>query len=386
MITIHWFELKQIDRVTNFSSRTELIKAGIKEEIKVRYYCTFLKCKKYFNLNGQIKYLGRFKNRYLKGFEFRILVILRALMIVLRERRSVIMANQGLIILMLPALALNSLLKRDNRFIVDIRTTPIKPSVFNHDMRKFHAGFSQAVRFFHGFSFITPFMERYVMERYNTAYKSVNWSSGVDAELFNPKRFVKKEKTDCFKLFYHGGISESRGSLDLVRACESLVNMGYNIELKQVGFHSDKAVYTYIKEKRLEKWCILLEALPLTEMPKMISGCDLPVLPFPDFMAWRVSSPIKLMEYLAMGKKVLAPDMECFTDVFGKSSDKVFYYERESVDPVSAIAEAIKEIIDNNLLNEVRFYPENRAYVMEHYTWEKQASKLFNFCKSLWES
>jgi glycosyltransferase involved in cell wall biosynthesis len=329
MNKFYWIEAKQLDRVTNYSTEIEPIKYAKRNNIKAYYYCTFAKQKKYFGLEGQINYLGYFKNKYLKHIEFQVRVVLKAISIVLFQKQSVIMVNQVLIKHVLPALFINNFFKRNNKFIVDIRTTPTNPDNFDTDMVAFHRQFKYAVQHFDGFSFITPFMEKYIMSNYNVPdYKSVNWSSGVDVKLFNPENYKRKALNNPFTLFYHGGISVSRGNLNLIKAVEVLVNKGYNIELIQVGIVVDDQIKEYIKENKLESWCKLLPPVPLDEIPQLIANSDLPVLPFPHFMAWRVSSPIKLMEYLAMCKKVLAPNMEAFTDVFGENSNLVFYYNR----------------------------------------------------------
>jgi glycosyltransferase involved in cell wall biosynthesis len=114
----------------------------------------------------------------------------------------------------------------------------------------------------------------------------------------------------------------------------------------------------------------------------LIANADLPVLPFPNFMAWRVSSPIKLMEYLAMGKKVLAPNMEAFIDVFKKHPDLIFYYDTNTSNQIDEISNRIKEIIDQNLLLEVNAQ-QCIDFVSDEYTWKKQADKLLDFCNNL---
>ena len=382
MKAIYWIESKQLDRVTNFSSRTEIIRAAIEVDIDLQYYCTYSNKKKHYGLKKNINYLGFANNKYVKYLEFNILVLIKSIELVLFKKNVVIMVNADLVKHMLVALKLNNIFKRNNKFIVDIRTTPTNPNTFNEDIKNLHSKFKYAVKNFHGLSFITPFMEDYIMELYKNKYKSVNWSSGVNVDLFDPKKVKPKKVNKKFNIFYHGGISETRGSLNLIKACERLVDQGYNIELKQVGILVDKSIKKYIDTYHLKNWCKLLDPVPISQIPQMIADADLPVLPFPNFLAWRVSSPIKLMEYLAMGKKVLAPDMESFTNVFGIESEIVFYFNSGSSDPVLAIEKRIKMIIDNKLLN---YYEINkpREFVVQEFTWNKQATKLIEFCNSL---
>ncbi len=376
---IHWFEAKQLDRVTNFSTEIEVIKAAIQAKIPMKYYCTFKKKKVYFGLEGHIWYLGRFKNRYLKSIEFQLLVIVQNLKLVLSGSNHVIIVNQDLVRHVLPALFINRLFRKENKFVIDIRTTPTDPASFHTDMKHFHKSFKKAVKYFDGLSFITPFMEKYLMKDYHTKKPTVHWSSGVDIELFNPKQYPKSETDRPFTIFYHGGISESRGNLSLIKACERLVAKGYPIELVQIGICVDNSIPNYISDQKIQTWCKLLPAIPLAEVPRVVSEIDLPVLPFPDFLAWRVSSPIKLMEYLAMGKKVLAPRIEAFTDVFRDRPDLIFYFESGNTNQIDELSNKIAEIIDSDSLKKV----DQQAcidFVSSSYTWNKQANYLIDFC------
>lgn len=379
---IHWFESKQLDRVTNFSTETEILIAGNKRGINVQYYCTFSKTKKYYNLKDNINYLGFFKNKYIKALEFRFLVFLKSFFLMMSRKDIIIMVNQDLIKNVLPATYFNKVLKGNKKFIVDIRTTPTNPESFNQDMNDFHSKFKNAVNHFDGLSFITPFMEKYVMDKYETKLPTVNWSSGADTDLFNPKKYSKTNNNSVFTVFYHGGISISRGNLNLIKACEALITKGFNLHLTQIGICVDKEIETYIKSQRIDSWCELLPPVPLVEIPQHIIDCDLPVLPFPNFMAWRVSSPIKLMEYLAMGKKALAPNIEAFTDVFKDNPELIFLYDANEENQIQELSENIARIIDDSLL-ERQIEQSAFNFVDSNYTWDKQANNLFDFCNSL---
>ncbi|WP_339755321.1 hypothetical protein [uncultured Winogradskyella sp.] len=382
MKNIHWFETKQLDRVTNFSTEIEVLKTANSRNINMQYYCTFFKEKNYYGLPNNINYLGFFKSRYIKAIEFKILVILKAVLIVLKFKSDIVMVNQDLVLYVLPACVLNRIFRKNNKFVVDIRTTPTNPETFDSDMKRFHNQFSLAVKFFNGFSFITPFMEKYIMDRYDAKKPTVTWSSGVDLNLFDSTNYSVKKSTS-FMVFYHGGISISRGNLTLIKATEILVNKGYDITLLQVGICVNGEIESYIIDKNISNWCKLLPPLPLSKMPEYIFNSDLPVLPFPYFDAWRVSSPIKLMEYLAIGKKVLAPNLEAFTDVFEDKEELIFYFDSENKNQINEISNRLKDIIDLNLVNKADVSSKCRNFVMDRYTWEKQAKKLIDFVLQL---
>lgn len=384
MKRFHWFETKQLDRVTNFSTETECISNFLKAGVPAYYYCSFSKKKVYYGLNRNIKYLGVFKNKYIKYFEFRILVILKSVSLVLFSNYNIIMVNQSLVRYMGPAVFINRILMKRNRFLLDVRTLPTSPETFDKDMEIYNEQISIAVSKFDGLSFITPFMAEVSLRPYRVHPKTVTWSSGVNMDIFNAAKFDYSRDTDRFRLFYHGGISISRGNLNLIKACEKVVDSGYKVELIQVGKVVDSDLKVYIKERGIESWCKLYDAKPLEEIPALVAKCDLPVLPFPNFMAWRVSSPIKLMEYLAMGKPVLVPKMECFTDILDVNSGMVYYYDSNDDNVIEVLANAIiSKVKDQLFLNDFIKYAPAIDYVRENFTWEAQVNNLILFCESL---
>lgn len=90
------------------------------------------------------------------------------------------------------------------------------------------------------------------------------------------------------------------------------------------------------------------------------------------------------MEYLAMGKPVLAPDMECFTDILDKNSDMVYYYDMNNEHVVEEIANAIIHIIEQR--ENTNAFIKNQVcidYVKEKFTWKAQVHHLYKFCNKL---
>jgi glycosyltransferase involved in cell wall biosynthesis len=96
----------------------------------------------------------------------------------------------------------------------------------------------------------------------NRDYKIVNWSSGVDLDQFNPYNYISNRPSGKFRLFYHGGISLSRGNLNLIKAAHLLVKAGYEIELLQVGILVDKEI-RLLRSTEVSSWCKILPHVPL---------------------------------------------------------------------------------------------------------------------------
>jgi hypothetical protein len=69
-------------------------------------------------------------------------------------------------------------------------------------------------------------------------------------------------------VLYHGGISKSRGNLNLIKAIKILVDCGYNIELTQIGILVDKDINDYCEIHNLKAWCKILPPIPYMKCPR----------------------------------------------------------------------------------------------------------------------
>jgi glycosyltransferase involved in cell wall biosynthesis len=64
----------------------------------------------------------------------------------------------------------------------------------------------------------------------------------------------------------------------------------------------------------------VIPPVPHNKIPDLLAQAHVGVLPFPDEEKFRVSSPIKLFEYMASGLAVLATRIVCHTDVVGQGT------------------------------------------------------------------
>ena len=138
------------------------------------------------------------------------------------------------------------------------------------------------------------------------------WSSGVDDKLFFPKFHslidIDNVNKDDIVMLHHGSISSSRGIVELVKAL-TITEKNYP-KLKLIILGGDNDFKKVLKKVYIENGgnnnLILLNAVDNSEVPKYIAAADFGVCPLPLKWKWEVSSPLKVYEYLAMGKPVLA--------------------------------------------------------------------------------
>jgi glycosyltransferase involved in cell wall biosynthesis len=209
--------------------------------------------------------------------------------------------------------------------------------------------------------------------------KTSTWSSGFSGEIFNPDLYPKKKAGREFEIFYHGGISLSRGLGALIKAVKLLKDKNFPVHLKLIGNVVDKkAVDKIIHDCGAEEFCQIEPPVPHEEIPNIIINCDLPAIPLPDFIGWRVSSPLKLMEYLALEKPIVLTDIEAHRDVVG-NADYAFFAKSPKPEH---LAEAIEQAYGRRH-EFISLGKKARQLALSSYTWDKQSERLLDFLQSL---
>jgi glycosyltransferase involved in cell wall biosynthesis len=265
----------------------------------------------------------------------------------------------------------------DCKFVHDVRTVPVK-----HDggkgQRVYRAALTYARRHFDGITTITPPLRELICRDYHFTPDRVGvWTSGVDTNRFKPQEATELRRKlglgDKFVVFYHGSVNENRGVIELARASKYLQDND-NIKMLIVGGGNEwKQLRTIVNDEILDR-VILESSVPYADVPGWIAAADLCAVPLPDHHWWRVSSPLKLMEYLAMGKPVLLTDIVAHRSVL--PDDGEAYYVAEAVP--EAFAEGIRKAYSQrDRLAEMSQSGRRRAET--DLTWEKQAEILHTY-------
>ncbi|MEO0130238.1 MAG: glycosyltransferase [candidate division WOR-3 bacterium] len=125
--------------------------------------------------------------------------------------------------------------------------------------------------------------------------------------------------------------------------------------------------------KRLLKYknLFLLGPRPYSLIPYYINFFDICILPFKkDEVAYN-SDPIKIYEYLALGKPVVSTPIGTSDD----NLDELVYFARTDEEFIVNINKALKE--NNQFLQEKR-----REYIFQNHTWEKRAETFIKVISS----
>lgn len=136
-------------------------------------------------------------------------------------------------------------------------------------------------------------------------------SSGVEIEAFSNRdgRGVgeKYRLGNSRVIIYIGTLGKPRHMSVLVQAFSRVKHKRGNAKLLVVGEGSDeKNLKSLARELGMEEDVIFTGQVPQVEIPNFIATADIGVSAVPPFSFYKVSSPIKMFEYMAMAKPVVA--------------------------------------------------------------------------------
>ncbi len=197
------------------------------------------------------------------------------------------------------------------------------------------------------------------------------WPSGVNLEKFSAARAHRNWSgtEDAVKLVYTGILNFERKLMSLCKAVEQANREGMKFHLCLVGEGTemeDLRKFSLNTEGRVQ----LVPRIPHEEIPELLARVHIGTLPFPDFVQFRVSSPIKLFEYMASGLPLLATRIDCHIDVIGNRP--IVFWAESSAE--TDLVMALRQIWDHR--SELKRMGEAAAVAAAEWTWETSAQKL----------
>jgi len=269
--------------------------------------------------------------------------------------------------------------------ILDIRSTTMKGSL-NSLMLETNLFLSKYL--VKGWTTITPELKNILVKNYKIKKEKIGiWTSGVSIKNFtnqsnaaNP--ITPSVKSKPFILMYHGSYSPYRGIENIILSLNKLHNsVRDKIKLLFVGFNESqiKKLSLFCDKINITEKVQFIPQVRYEELSSYISICDVGIIPLPpdDQWCWE-SSPLKTLEYLAMGKPIIATNIPFHQRIFEKGNCGVLIKSSEP----DSIADAITYIYDNReKLDEMG--KAGREIVEEFYTWDKKALDLEKFINTL---
>ena len=277
------------------------------------------------------------------------------------------------------------------RIVLDIRSTPVALGTFRKslEMLAFAVSIITAAKMFDGITLATNRMKEEVCSKFRLSCKLARvWHNGVDLDLFRPQekegyRMRKKlGLSDKFVVFYHGAFRLNGGITETIKNIQILKKNHPDIMLFLLGAGPGLKLFeNLIRESKIEDNVVIHKPVDYSDVPKYIAMADVGIVPLPDISDWRNQSPLKLIEYLAMGKTVIATDIPANRELIGEEKCGIYI---SAANP-EAIAEAIVYAYNNRERLE-EWGASGRAIVKKEYDWKTVAQDFEKHLHEISES
>ena len=211
--------------------------------------------------------------------------------------------------------------------------------------------------------------------------------NGVDLDLFYPNAYSSEQITKTRQDFESDKIVVFSGSLQdlniIIESAKYVIKQIPDVKFVIIGDHRDpqrsKLVWEKkVQEKNISKNFIFLGKLPRNEISKYILSADVCVDSFPNEPYYAAAHPIKLLEYGACGKPVVATRVEETEKIISHGK----YGFLANPENPKEYAEYIIQILTDNELA-TKMGAEFKKYIKENFDWEIITKKLENECLSI---
>jgi glycosyltransferase involved in cell wall biosynthesis len=275
------------------------------------------------------------------------------------------------------------------KLVLDVRSTPVETFGFRGYLQTlcFTASVFIARKFFNGMTIVTTLMKEEVCKKFNIDPKFVGvWSNGVST-LFDPNSYVSEGEqlrrklglSKKFIILYHGAFSANRGLTETMEAMRIVKRAYSNVVFFLLGTGPiANSLKDLIRMEGLQDNVVIHSSVEYADVPKYIAMSDVGIVPLPNHPFWRFQCPLKLLEYLAMKKVVIATDIPAHRSVIGREKCCVYI---SSIEPAE-IAKAMAYTYENRE-KLAEWGASGRTIIDEKYRWEKVAEGLENYLLSM---
>ena len=272
-------------------------------------------------------------------------------------------------------------------FVLDIRSTPVEVFGLPGFLEKlsFNLSVLIAKKHFDGLTIITPLMRDEICEKYNVEPNLVGvWPSGVSLSTFsmsNTSREDLRKKLGLvgkFVIMYHGFIAGDRGLRETVDAIGRLKSNYPDIVLFFLGSGSYASeLKTKVSEMALDNSVVVHDAVDYSDVSKFIAMSDVGIVPLPDIPQWRHQCPLKILEYLAMGKPVILTSIPAHRAIIGDEKCGIFLRSSEPEE----IAKSIVLAYENK--DKLPVWGQKGISIANEYSWDKVAKDLNDYLEKI---
>ncbi|NOX87879.1 MAG: glycosyltransferase family 4 protein [Calditrichaeota bacterium] len=206
--------------------------------------------------------------------------------------------------------------------------------------------------------------------------------NGTDPERFNPdiddSRLREQLRlTDRVVIGFVGILRKWHNINKLINILEEINLQKINASMIFIGDGpSYNELTEYNKRNGNEEWIRFLGRIPHKEIQRYIAMMDIAISPH----ATPYSSPMKILEYMAMEKAILAPDMENIRDILKDGHNALLFRPDDSASLKEKLLLLIRDADLRKSLGK-----NARRDVVEKFTWMRNARKTAEIAEQLIE-
>lgn len=191
---------------------------------------------------------------------------------------------------------------------------------------------------------------------------------GVDFEKFNPSKIDSKYfkskygfSDDDVVLFFMGWLYHFSGLKEVINGISLIKDKHPNIKLLIVGRGDTYfELKELVKTHKLEETVIMTGEMPYDEIPRLIASANICLLPAYNNEVMRDIVPIKIYEYLAMNKPVIATKLPGVMKEFGHGNGVLY---------VNGPNDVINKVINMDE-KDIRINEQNAKNFISNYNWD----------------
>jgi len=227
---------------------------------------------------------------------------------------------------------------------------------------------------------VSNFLRDYLLNLGIPASKIQVIPNGVDPNRFNPSingEFIRKKCRikDKIVIGFVGGFNKWHGADSLILAASYIIKKIKNIHFLLVGDGPMRgSSEKFVRDSGMSEYVTFTGSVLYEDIPQYIAAMDITSMPSSN--SW--GSPIKIFEYMAMEKPIIAPRVGPVEEIIDDGKEGLL------IDPGNKdqLRDAILYLCENEELKN-QIANNARQKVLKNYTWKKNASRIIKLASRL---